>query len=584
MSLSLFTPLLCSPAAQADNYPGGYPGGGSGSGGSGGSGGGYPGGSGGSGYPGSAGWVAQPAVVNGVTYPAAVSGTVTVTFTDAQGHTTSGTGDYHNDGSSPPPLSVNAGESLTYKVNGKVVYTWKWNGGPNNLPPPPTQCVLETATAGAYGGGDANGTVNVTASDGGIGTENKVDSVSDDGKTQTHSDGFGGAQLVTMDGSSGTLTVTGTVQAECDLSEPKSGGGYPGGGYPGGGYPGSGGSGSLHGNAGCYFTAALDTRAVTISSSLGQTYHKGPQSDGHGVALPEADTPLWNGGGFATTVVPNEETPYVADNYWTYVIDFHANPAGSWSADSPYHWQVSLGNTSGMQHPLDGTFDLPYDPPYDIDPEYITMGQAFGNVAPGMTESISIMLKDATDGATASNWYNITFHAPTENWHLWDKGNPFWQGATTDNVASPGFALHNSGITATWEYTDTFWAQAATAFTSVGGNMVPNAYWAGLCAAASIAFSQTQPKTLQQTVNFNDAWTDSNATFNPKPADSTPATMELYKMVPELYIQYQEQTWRGDAYAASGYTGGVQTAIDKYLRADTAGDFTLAASDPTGGH
>jgi len=91
--------LLYSPAAHAQGS-GGYPGGGSGS----------------SGYPGSSGWVAQPVVVNGVTYPAAVSGTVTSTFTDAQGHTTSGTGDYHNDGSSPPPLGVNAGESLTYKT------------------------------------------------------------------------------------------------------------------------------------------------------------------------------------------------------------------------------------------------------------------------------------------------------------------------------------------------------------------------------------------------------------------------------------------------------------------------------------
>ena len=64
--------------------------------------------------------------------------------------------------------------------------------GSNNIGPPSTQSVLETATAGASGGGDVNGTVTVTASDGGIGKENKVDSVSDDGKTQYHSDGWGG--------------------------------------------------------------------------------------------------------------------------------------------------------------------------------------------------------------------------------------------------------------------------------------------------------------------------------------------------------------------------------------------------------
>ncbi len=211
------------------------------------------------------------------------------------------------------------------------------------------------------------------------------------------------------------------------------------------------------------------------------------------------------------------------------------------------------------------------------------MDEPSGNVTAGNQEQIKITLTDAHDGAVAANTYNVDFHAPTENWILWNTLNPFWQGATADSVVSPGYALHNSGIAATWTYTDTFWAQAGAAFSAVGGNMVPNPYWAGFLAAASIGFSQVQPKQAQQTVNFNDAWTDSNSTRDPTPADSTASTMERYKMVPELYVQYQPQIWRGDAYAASGYTGGVQTAIDKFLRADTAGDFTLITSDPTGG-
>ncbi len=425
MSLSLFTPLLCSPAAQADNYPGGYPGGGSGSGGSGGSGGGYPGGSGGSGYPGSAGWVAQPAVVNGVTYPAAVSGTVTVTFTDAQGHTTSGTGDYHNDGSSPPPLSVNAGESLTYKVNGKVVYTWKWNGGPNNLPPPPTQCVLETATAGAYGGGDVNGTVTVTASDGGIGTENKVDSVSDDGKTQTHSDGFGGAQLVTMDGSSGTLTVTGTVQAECDLSEPKSGGGYPGGGYPGGGYPGSGGSGSLHGNAGCYFTAALDTRGVIISTDIDPTYQKDPDSKAR-VQNQRSPTGALKG----DTLVPPSGS--------SSAINYLADVLGSWSYNSQGSW-------SSVLNPFGPTFFFP-----DFSGGIAPLQESLGSIQAGFVDPVSIQLTDSAYGVTASNSYTMRFHDEVENWfHDTSKDiiHPTPTIPTNDNYDSGDHAWQRYGPT-----------------------------------------------------------------------------------------------------------------------------------------
>ena len=56
-------------------------------------------------------------------------------------------------------------------------------------------------------------------------------------------------------------------------------------------------------------TAIPDSRDVTNSSSLGQTYHKGSNLDAHGVALPEADTPFSNGAGLATTVVPYLDSP-----------------------------------------------------------------------------------------------------------------------------------------------------------------------------------------------------------------------------------------------------------------------------------
>ncbi len=340
----------------------------------------------------------------------------------------------------------------------------------------------------------------------------------------------------------------------------------------------------------CYFAAIVDysvvqdTRAVTISSNLGQTYHKGSQVDAHGVALPEADTPTVSGVGLATTVVPYVNSPSAdttPDGNCSSNIIYTSHPIGSWADASTYSWQAKIGITDGQT--LNGPFG-PNTLPGDLGLQYVPADEPGGNVSAGSQEQITITLKDAQDGASATNTYNVTFHAPTENWVLWDSENPFWQGATADSIPDPGYALHNAGITATWTYTDTVWAQAGAAFSAVGGNMVPNPYWAGFLAAASIGFSQVQPKQVQQTVNFNDAWTDTNSTFDPKPADSSLDTMTHYKMVPELYVQYQPQIWRGDGYAANGYTGGVQTAIDKFLRADTAGDFTLITSDPTGGN
>ena len=333
------------------------------------------------------------------------------------------------------------------------------------------------------------------------------------------------------------------------------------------------------------YKVAQDMRAVTISSSLGQTYHKGSQTDAHGVALPEADTPTTYGVGLATTVVPYVNSPSAdttPDGNCSSNIIYTAHPVGSWADESTYQWAAKIGSTNGQT--LSGPFGSNM-PPGDLGLQYVPADEPGGNVSAGKQEQVTITLKDAQDGADATNTYNVTFHDPTENWVLWDSENPFWQGATADSIPDPGYALHNAGITGTWEYTDTVWAEAAEAFTEVGSHAVgENPYWASFLTAASIAFSKVQPQQVQQTVNFNDAWTDSNSTFDPKPADSTQDTMTHYKMVPELYVQYEPQIWRGDGYAASGYTGGVQTAIDKFLQADTAGDFTLITSDPTGGN
>ncbi len=374
MSLLTFA-LLCSPSARAQGS-GGYPGG-SGSGGSGG----YPGGSGGS------GWVAQPAVVNGVTYPAVVTGTINSTFTDANGNVTQGTGDYHNDGMSPPPLGVHAGESLTYKVNGTVVYTWKWNGGPNNVPPPSIQYVHEWATASASGGGDINGTVTVTAGTGAVGKEKSVSSVSDDGKSQSKAAGSGGEQWVRQDGSSGTITVTGTVQAECDLSEPKSSGGYPGGGYPGGG-----GSGSLYGNAGTYFQADLRNHCE-ISSPIETSYEKtsNPETQGRDPHVRNPDGSI------------------------------HVESSASWNHD-PQTGGAWIGSTGLFaSSPFDTTNyswsgDAIGDPNSGINNSYALLKVSGAHTDEFPKESnAQVTVTDLSgSGSTDSNTYAITWHLPYE--------------------------------------------------------------------------------------------------------------------------------------------------------------------------
>ena len=378
MSLTLFASLLCSSSVRAQGS-GGYPGGGYPGGGSGGT---YPGGASAGGY-----WEAKAG-------DPAVSGTVSATFTDAQGNVTSGSRAYCNDGSSPPPLKVNAGESLTYKVNGTVTYTWTWNGGPNSAPPPSVQFVHEIGGAGASGGGDINGTVTATASDGGIGKENKADSVSDDGKTQSHSDGFGGARWERQDSSSGTITVTGTLQAEYDLSEPKSSGGYPGGGYPGGGsgYPGSGGSGTLGGSAGAFYHAELSGHTI-ITSPIETSYEKtsNPETQGDDPNIRNSDGSIhvdsgvsWNndpqtGGAWIGSIGLFASSPFDTSNY-TWSGDAVGDPNGG--INNPYallkvsgahtdnfpkdsHAQVTVTDLSGSGSTDSNTYAITWHLPYE---------------------------------------------------------------------------------------------------------------------------------------------------------------------------------------------------------------------------
>ena len=592
MSLTSLTLLLCLPTARAQS--------------------GYPSGSGGSGYPGSPGWVAKAG-------DPVVTGNITDTFTDAQGNVSHLDKPYTNYGSSPDSLKVNAGESLTYKVNGTVTYTWTWNGGPNNLPPPSSQGVLETAGAGAYGGGDVSGTVTVIASDGGIGKESKTDSVSADGKTQSHGDSFGGSQVVTVDGSSGTLTVTGTMQAECDLSEPKSSGGYPGGGYPGGGYPGSGGSGTLWGNAGGNkFTAILDTRGVSISASVDSTYWKKRVSGGYVDA---------NGDPVCARVLHQREPDgtmrgdiglnYGSSDYndpGTYVsVTFGANTFGSWATNlSQYLWNTSLKNASypgtlygvppdpGIQV-VTNLYRKPYIPNETQIPLSVVASDA-GDVS-GNAQVDHLFFKyqngdnrpdpwtpyvtgNDGDEVTATANYYLSLHQPHEFNRSAKHGilqpgegqeNIIYREATLDIKSNPPYATPGNGVQCEWNAPSPFWGYGAEA-ASVLSNAPWPYKWLGVAVgAAGLGLSDFGPKPDSATINFDsNTWNDLASQFPPDhPKGQYP--MADYRMTPGQHMRYLRHFQLHDTYDMQGYGGETLESFDTYAgKGPSFGIFTWA--------
>lgn len=331
-----------------------------------------------------------------------------------------------------------------------------------------------------------------------------------------------------------------------------------------------------------------DSRALTISSKLGTTFHKSStRFDSNGVALPDPDIPDSDGTVHANSVVPSASTSNMDEGTDQYDILYHANVSGGWAANSTYHWHLSLaGQPTQIQNSFpDGTFTLPGDPPLDYRGEYDQY-----KAPAGAQEHAYIHLTDAQDGSDGTANYYVTFHALTENWQLWHTGDLFWQEANldhcdgdNDSTGTLAYAYHNTTVTGHFMYTDEEGGvnTALIDMFAVGTGLV-DPPWAGFIAAVGIAYSQVQPQDNPTGVAFNTAWNVTDSTGIPAGRD--PSLMDFYRMRPILLVQYQPQFWRGDAYGTQGYTGGATESFNKFTGGvKGAGDFSPTTQPPPGG-
>jgi len=164
-------------------------------------------------------------------------------------------------------------------------------------------------------------------------------------------------------------------------------------------------NGPTQASAGGSVAAAVkqDNRAVTISTELGQTYHKSTiHFDSGGTALKAPN--VLDGSGTLT-----DDTIKSAGAGDNAIITYIANVTGTWGrlnpeVDATYLWHLNYG--AGNAFPS-GTFFLPSDPPYDY------LGQ-FGSNVSGPAHC-SILLTDV-DGASASANHYLNWHDPVEHW------------------------------------------------------------------------------------------------------------------------------------------------------------------------
>lgn len=337
------------------------------------------------------------------------------------------------------------------------------------------------------------------------------------------------------------------------------------------------------------YQAQTDSRAVTIGSSLGQTNDKSTTKfDSNGVALPEPVVDGDDGTYIAVTVKPcKDDSQTLPDGDTFSRITYSASPVGSWTPKSSYHWNVSdEDDTVGP----DGTFTLPDDPPFSIT-------AAYSPADASQPVHVSIDVTDAgSDGAKATGKAVINFHDPTENWQLWNTGSSFWQGANLDHCvgddASRGtlaYAFHGTNVAGVFKYADDTGGagEALTDMFDVSTHLVKEP-WGALIAALGIAYEQTQPKDAPSGVEVNTAWDEPESTGLPNPrvllGSTDVGTLDDYKMRPLLLVHYRPQSYRGDAYGTSGYTGGATEAFNQSFGVRGAGEFEpLGTTVPPGG-
>ncbi|MCX6378122.1 MAG: hypothetical protein NT023_01375 [Armatimonadetes bacterium] len=141
------------------------------------------------------------------------------------------------------------------------------------------------------------------------------------------------------------------------------------------------------------YSVQLDTRGVSITSSLGMTYQRNT-SVNPPVQKPQTVDSV--GSTYAHTLRPSP------GGIFYNTITYHATPLGNWSISSYYHWYSRIKDFAYSG----------YFPPAipDIGNVYTTADDY------SSPERIHIHLIDGTDGVNAENYYFLTFHLKYEDW------------------------------------------------------------------------------------------------------------------------------------------------------------------------
>ena len=363
-----------------------------------------------------------------------------------------------------------------------------------------------------------------------------------------------GTQAIWKDGSSGTITLDPvTLNANTPLYQAPLRWGYA--------------------TANASFSVGIDPDpAVTISSEIEDSYYKSEDGDsGFPIQLKHVrnedgsmdvdsaaqweDASVYSTQGWHVGNLPLTATP----------VNFQGTPSYSWSlqglsqgwltAPTANPTAVSLVEPDWKQFPLTGTVKV---------------------------DAID------SDGTDVSNTYTVTWHLPMENWQSTGTSAPFWQIATlegTPGAGPSGTTGPNGSISGQWSFTEDANGKnigLGDMFAAASGLVDPP--WAAFVALTGIVFSKTQSESPVHGVNFNDAWSDSNSTFQGGlPSgwpNSPPAIMQLYQMKPKLLLKYQTQSYQGDQYNLHGYAGPISESYDQWLAWDFAGDFTRISSPP----
>jgi hypothetical protein len=478
---------------------------------------------------------------------------------------------YGFDRSDATPLPLDLLGSVTAKNKGALSVDFVWTGS-GAVPDHADFLVLThlSASAGAdFGNGGATSGVSASAKAKLPDQKEEVGAMAGDaGSSSTPT--LDGRHLVrvTPNGNKVTISINGEVDTDTSDSLPYATW-VPGDHdfyYCG---PGNGETGASA-YASVMATASPDDRDVTISSPIEESYYLYTGTDGGSYSNRWIHQRDRTGAISVDSVAQWEEASIYSIQGWhvdnlpltANPINFLGSPTYSWS----------------LQGLSQGWLTVPTG-----NPTYLSLVEADWHNFP-LHGTVQVNATDS-DGAVASNTYDVTWHLPTENWRSTGADAPVWQ--VPELEGTPGTTGPNGSISGQWSFTEDANGKnlgLGDMFAAASGLVDPP--WAAFVALTGIVFSKTQPEAAVHSVVFNDAWSDPNSTFQggtpPGWPNSPPNVMQQYQMKPKLLLEYQTQHYQGDQYDLHGYTGQTSESYDKWLAWDFAGDFTPISKTPPG--